>query len=235
MFDAVLPDDGGACDPGAERAARQAQALQALTGIGLRAAQALETRLHACEADAVACELALALTRVARAVRLTLALEARLGNAQALRDETRAAQAAEARAAAAAGREARIETNAGRVSDAVEMAIAAQTAGARDGGYESEQLSEALSEHLRDGRETDGFADMPVSAAVAQVCRALGVRVDWSLWRNEDWALDEWRAGTPGSPYADTARAGDGPRPSLPDPPPRGPPARASTRAPGSA
>jgi hypothetical protein len=222
MDDALLPEDvlsAVAPDVGAARAERQARALEELAEIGMEMARALKARVLACEDDAAVSELVLAFARVSRAVRLTIALEARLADAQALRAETLAARAAEARAAVARAREERLEQTAGQVQDAVEMAIAAQTAERDDGGYESERLSEALSEHLEDRREIESFAETPVSLSVAKVCRALGVAVDWDLWRNEDWAIEEWRAATPGSPYAEST---DGARP----PPAHGPPAR---------
>jgi hypothetical protein len=212
-----LARDDDAPDPDAARAAWRAKALEDLAEIGMAMAQALRDRMATAESDAAACEISLAFTRIARAVRLTVALDARLGEAQAMRAETLAAKAAEQRAAAAEAREARVELITGRVQDAVEMAIAAQTSGRRDGGYESERLSEALSEYLEDRRETETFADRPVSIVVAQVCQALGVRVDWDLWKNEDWAIEEWRARTPGSPYAQDAPA---------EAPSRGPPIR---------
>jgi hypothetical protein len=213
MIEPPLPEDAGAPDAGAERAARQGRALQQLAEIGMAMARGLQERMAAAAGADEACELALAFTRVAKSVRLTIALEARLADDQQLRAETLAARASQARTAAVADREARVEANTIRVSDAVEMAIVAHTAEFDDGGYASEKLSERLSEHLKDRRETESFADIPVSVAVAQVCKALGVSIDWDLWRNEDWAFEEWRVRTPGSPYvegpsADSARTG---------------------------
>jgi hypothetical protein len=210
MIDTLLPNDGSedpaAFDAAAARALRQERVLKELAEIGMAMARALRDRVLAGGVDdAALCELSLAFTRVAKAVRMSLALATRLDGEREARGARRAAEALQARAAAAAAREARGEETIERVRDAVGTAIGVQTTDIDDDGDESERLCDGLEEYLDDPRETDAFADLPVSVAVARVCKALGMPVDWELWKDEDCAVEEWRAATPGSPYAPAA------------------------------
>jgi hypothetical protein len=102
MSDALLSIVADTPDPEAERAARRARTLEALAGIGMAMARALRDRMALAESVEAACEISRAFTRIARAVRLTVALEARLSDAQQLRAARLAAKAAERRAAIAA-------------------------------------------------------------------------------------------------------------------------------------
>jgi hypothetical protein len=96
----------------------------------------------------------------------------------------------------------------------VEQVIAAEA-----DGPEAERLLADLEERLDDAEAGEDFADRPLGELVAGICRDLGVTPDWNLWRNEDWAMDEARANTPGSPYARPK-----PRRTWPDEPWRDPP-----------
>jgi hypothetical protein len=42
---------------------------------------------------------------------------------------------------------------------------------------------------------------LPIGASVARLCAELGLTPDWSLWEDEDWAIEEAETDAPGSPY----------------------------------
>jgi hypothetical protein len=140
----------------------------------------------------------------ARAVRVTLLLQARLQaglnvrrlelgqerKARKFSEGIASAQANSAKADAMADIVADvIETEAGDRADVLRLA---QT------GRETVQL---------DWYEAD-YDEMPVSAVVAKVCKDLGVTVDWSRWGDEDWAVEEAEEGVEGSPFVKRAEPG---------------------------
>jgi hypothetical protein len=139
-------------------------------------------------------------------VRQTLALEAQLDVENAELAARVAAERAEKRAEAARQRKDRIGLQTDRVYAAVGEAILAETAKAdldKTGARTlARSLDKQLRERLADPREEDDFADLPTSTLIARICETLGVPVDWDLWRDEPWAVAEWRAAAPGSPYA---------------------------------
>jgi hypothetical protein len=57
--------------------------------------------------------------------------------------------------------------------------------------FEAEHLLVDLQERLADGDEEADFADRPLGEMVARICRDLGVAVDWSRFKDEDWAIAE--------------------------------------------
>jgi hypothetical protein len=67
-----------------------------------------------------------------------------------------------------------------------------------------ESIRNDLQERLDDEESFEDFiGDRPLGAVVAALCKELGVAVDWSLWAEEDWAIEEIRTKPPGSPYRD--------------------------------
>jgi hypothetical protein len=67
-----------------------------------------------------------------------------------------------------------------------------------------ESIRNDLREVLADEEAFDDLVgDRPLGAIVAAICADLGVNVDWSLWADEDWAIEEARTKPPGSPYRD--------------------------------
>jgi hypothetical protein len=185
-------------DPQVLRAERRLFMLGQLAEIGMALARDLSRRVgeglergEPLDGGAVALEF----SRVSRAVRQTIALEARLDqDREALAKMFAAERAARDRAT----QQARIEGRRRVVRLAVQGAIERAGGGYRQMG----QLNEALYERLEDPREDDDFADLPVSALVSRICTALGVRADWDLWKTTDWAAEERRAAVEGSPYA---------------------------------
>jgi hypothetical protein len=102
-----------------------------------------------------------------------------------------------------------VERRARLVRRAVAQAIEAD---AEEG--ELEQLFDDLDERLADREDDDDFLDRPVSELVARICKDLGVSVDWSLWEDEAWAIEEAAARKP-------ALSGEAPGPDTThDPPP---------------
>ena len=191
-----------------ERAARRLRMLQELAEIGMDLArgvrrQALEQ--PAPEPDAVepdAADLGLTFSRIAKAVRQTIALEARLEQDCQDRDQQAEADRTARRARARKAEIRRI----------VEQAIEADA-------HEDdvEHFLGELDERLQDDEDDADFADRPIGELVARICRHLGVTPDWSLWEDEDWANEE--AGAPGSPYvvADDDAPPQGSDPPSPD------------------
>jgi len=175
--------------------------LEELTDIGMEIARALRDRV-ADQAGEAAPDPGLAFSRIARAVRQTVALEARLDQERQAAHGLAQAHAAEAQAKVA--REAAYERLRGAIRKndvrcAVEQAIDDQA----DGG-DVERLVTDLRERLDDESEYDDleFNDRPIGEMVASICRDLGLTVDLSLWEDEDWAIEEAQARTLGSPYA---------------------------------
>lgn len=186
-------------DPAA-LAASQIARLEVLAEVG----QGLISRL-AREAEAIGegrldiATVALAYGRLAKAVRQTLALQARI-----------AAEAAEKKRAAEArpGRdEATVKivhdftpTRRNRAVDALELAIEVE---AGENEVKFERLEKELYEEL-EALDEDAFDERPIGAIVAEICEILGIEPDLSLWEAEAWAIEETRTNVPGSPYART-------------------------------
>jgi hypothetical protein len=138
----------------------------------------VRTRALAGTADAAAAgDLALSFSRIARAVRQTVALEARL-------DQDR--QAAAAELAKRRARDAREHAYRHRmkVRGLVERAIDAEATGA-----EAENLLGDLDERLEDADDLAGFADRPVAEIVQHICRELDVTPPPALWDEAEWGL----------------------------------------------
>jgi hypothetical protein len=115
--------------------------------------------------------LGLVFARIARAVRQTFALEARLA------EERRTAEVATAAR--------RVERRKTKVRTAVERVLDAEA-----DESDAENLFYDLTERLETDYDDADFADRPIGELVARICRDLGVTPDWSLWQDEDWAIE---------------------------------------------
>ena len=187
-----------------DRAALRVDRMQRLGQLGLDLAEHHHDLVLSGAADPKVTTTFIALSQM---VRRTVALEAKLDIdadariAQALAE--REAQAAKA-AAAEAGRQAAREARAGRrrekARDIVETAIQTQVDADRE-PERVERLYDSLHERLDDPDDTADIADRPLSLVAAEICRALDLEYDIALWAEEDWALDEAEARTPGSPF----------------------------------
>jgi hypothetical protein len=202
------PTDVAPADPAQDRVARHGKVLEELAEIGLDLARALRRQVTEADTPADAGQVAPAFSRIARAVRLALALEDRLAEDHA----ARVREAEDERAERAAEQErARIKlrhdaaVNRAVVRKMVEETVEAET---DEGGRESEPLLAALSEKLDELDEAD-FVQLPVDAIVMRICKDLGVTYDPALWDDEDEDDDD-----PAS-YA-SQDAWDGPRKPIP-------------------
>jgi hypothetical protein len=181
LFVTTSTPSGDTPDPAQDRAERHLRVLQELAELGMSLARDVAARA----AETADPDLVLAFSRIARAVRQTVALEAKLA------DDRETARADHARrlaqeTAARGGRRKKF------VEDAVERAIYAEAQ-----GETAEDLLGDLYERLQDPRDDADFADRPIGELIADICKALGVTPDPSLWEDEDWAIEEARRPDP--------------------------------------
>jgi hypothetical protein len=177
---------------------RHAAILARLAEVGERLAMKHAERALAADDPEVEARATIAFHRAARSVRQCLALEAKL-----FRDAARADRD-DARRKATAQREALSVSDHWRsirrrreVKEIVSHIIETEP-----GEFDAEQLFDDLDERLAAGDEDTDFADRPIGELVARICRDLGVEPDWSLFEDEDWAIEEARARPSGSPFA---------------------------------
>ncbi len=193
---------------------RQLHLLGELAEIGLDVARAIERqasgqdagRLEAPEAPIFQGDLALAYSRVSRAVRLTLMLQARLIEALKAADksggEARAAAEAEAekdqeRRDPAYQRKVRVEAIVQRVIEAEHP----------DDEETLDTLINGTGERLDDEDLYGDLLERPVSELVARLCKDLGLHPDWAELAEELWAVREVESGEVGWPLAGLAQA----------------------------
>jgi hypothetical protein len=192
--------------PSAEdRSARQMAMLRELAELGMELARALGAQalaeLNPQDTDTpkvTTADPVLTFTRVARAVRQTVALEMRIGRAdtQDQAEDDRAFH--------------RYEQIARKVL-VHEIATDAITLHAEDDDGRRERLLRALDDRLEHERPDDeaNYAYLPINTLVTRICRDLGVQPDWSLWAERAIVADE-EEGWPDAP----APAGRGPPPA---------------------
>jgi hypothetical protein len=201
------------------RTLRRLRALEDLADMGGELARLVLRQAHeraeaeTPDAPAAGPGLGLVFARVARAVRQTWALHDRFDRErQAREDESEAQRAArvtadiEKRTRARTDMRLRGAISMNTVREAIESVFEAridEEVGEDDAvPDELHDLYNALDERLFDPKDKDDFADLPISQLIARVCKDLGIIPDWSLWANEEWAIEEAEARTPGSPYA---------------------------------
>ena len=199
------PFDTQPSDSAEARTARHLRGLAELGEIGLELArlvrrQAVE-QAAANPDGAVDEHLGLVFARIARAVRQTFALEARLA------EERRTARAAETRL--------HVERRKTKVRTAVERVLDAEA-----DESDAENLFYDLTERLETDYDDADFADRPIGDLVARICRDLGVTPDWSLWQDEDWAIEARGATAP--PPGEIERVESEDRQRFGDPPQTG-------------
>ncbi|HEV7386529.1 MAG TPA: hypothetical protein VGN89_16715, partial [Phenylobacterium sp.] len=122
-------------------------------------------------------DLALDFARIARAVRQTVALEAKLADdRQAVIAERTQRRDREAQAL--------VQRRATRIEALVERAIEAEASGS-----EAERLYEDLRERLEDADDLAGFHDRPIPEIVALICKDLGLTPPELHWDDTDWGI----------------------------------------------
>jgi len=170
--------------------------LRELADIGMEIARAVQGEVRAqaetaveTEAPKIVAELGLAFSRVSRAVRQTLALEARLEDDR-LERQRAAKEAEEARSQA----DGEMAERAAKVKAKLMQLLYPDRE--RDHRWDDEGW-----ETLNDGPDDDeGFvADRPAADVVAGVCGDLGIESDLSLWKDGDGAAASAAPGVDGA------------------------------------
>lgn len=142
-------------------------------------------------------DVALAYARASRAVRLTVALQAKLiKDLQAL-DEAAARQRRGEQAEAERARLSRETARKERVERIVERVIRAELGDAD----EADRLAEAAWERLDHDDIYGDLSARPVGEIIACVCRDLGLSPDWGRLAEEAWAREEIDGAAAGSPF----------------------------------
>jgi hypothetical protein len=202
----ILTPANDETDPSAERAERHMRLLAELAEIGMDLAREVRRQCAALSQprlvdDTAAAppslvELALAYSRLSRAVRQTLALEVRIeaderARAVGIVVEHQARQADAAQA---------WEDRENRIEGVVTKIIRAEAAD--DSG--AERLLDEMCEHLEDEDVYEDYSHRPTGEIIALICKDLGLTPDWSRWEDRDWAADAARtmASGPGRPLS---------------------------------
>jgi hypothetical protein len=184
-------------DPAVLRAERRLRLLEELAEIGMALARALtpaaearedpsDDKVHGKRRDP-----ADAFGALSRAIRLTLALEARTDaelrdlKAGVVRVREKARKRAAKRARAAAARDHEDRRN--RASYLVENLAEAEIGD----GDEFENLCAALEERLNEDEAYFDCAKWPLREMVERLCKDLGLSPDWSRWTGDDWILHD--------------------------------------------
>jgi hypothetical protein len=176
--------------------AGQLAMLTRLAEIGMEIAEAAGRRAQAslaAEAEPAGADPGLAFTRVARAVRQTLALQSQLMKDLAAVER----EAGHVRFSEAGARKRRMQRILGE-------AIHAE----HGGDFEIRHLTRQVRERLGDPDEYGDVLARPVAETMARICRDLGLSPDWSVrvaeyWEAEGWAPEGWdgpQGRSPGFP-----------------------------------
>ena len=174
-------------DEARARGAARLAVLAELAEIGMVLARDLRRQAEAAAeaGQEPPADLGLKFARIARAVRQTLALEARLEEAGALAAAQAAGraqrQAAAQREHQAAARRDEGEARRYQAGAAVERLFDP----CDDEAFE--RLENALCDWMLDA-DADDLADKSVAEIVLAICRDLEITPDWSLWADEPWA-----------------------------------------------
>jgi hypothetical protein len=237
---ATTPDE--TCDdpaPAWERALldRQLAALDRLAEMGMAIAEVIHGQVTAQapepdpKPEAVPHHAALDFARVARAVRLTYALQSKL-IADFKKPPPRAAQAADDDDEYDGPIEVRwLDPQPPTAVWQRHQAKQAVRRMAEGAGGDAETVERLVAEAAERLERDDIYADIvsrPFGETVAAICRDLGIEPDWSLFPDEDWARERMPGGVAASPSSDPhfwikRRLGRHWRPDNPDPrtPPR--------------
>ncbi|OJU07709.1 MAG: hypothetical protein BGN86_03205 [Caulobacterales bacterium 68-7] len=197
------PEETPAADFARPVLERQLARLERLADIGMEIAEALGRRVAEDETlDPAAATLAFG--RVSRAVRMTCALQTEVvdklrgvGRIEAYEAESAAEVAASeaARAAADLRLRARKDAIGSALTDIIEDAHSEDET--RE-GYD--RCIREATERLKDPREFGDILSRPFSEVIDQICKDLGLDLDWSELAEEAWAKREVASGKVGRP-----------------------------------
>ena len=143
----------------------QDRALAELLELGMAAAREVQARLLAAEDAKAVCDLSLAFNRVSRAVRQTVALQAKVGRERRREGRDAAAEIKRADEARASRRQLQLRS-------AVERRIWTE---AEDD--EAERLIDELDDLISEEALYEGFGQEPLAAHIARICNDLGLPV----------------------------------------------------------
>ncbi|MGZ6013181.1 MAG: hypothetical protein ACXWK0_15165, partial [Caulobacteraceae bacterium] len=193
---------------------RQLQLLGDLAEVGLEVARAVERRTREAGPEDDLTRLAMAYSRTARAVRLTVMLQSKL--IKDIKAEDEAGAKARAEADKAAAEQAAVRDPAYQKKARVE-AIVERVATARHHGDAPvvDRILRESAERLDDEDLYGDLMDRPLSEIVARLCKDLGLDPDWAELAQEYWAVQEIESGEAGWPLASNRpreAAGGGPR-----------------------
>ncbi len=196
--DPASPAADEAPDPCVVRAERRLRLLEELTEIGMELARALrpgaaEAREDPSddEARAKGRDPADAFSRLSRAIRLTVALEARTdaelrdlkAGVVSVRDDERAEAAERAEKAAQMARMTRKAEVAYLVANIAQAEIGE--------GDQWENLCAALDERLDEDEAYENLDRWPLRETVERLCKDLALSPDWSRWNGADLTADD--------------------------------------------
>jgi hypothetical protein len=182
-------------DVATARTERHLRLLAELAEIGMDLAREVRRQaLDQTDAAPPAAELALTFSRIARAVRQTVALESKLAEETPSGLAVRPALDVSDRWRSAR-RKRQVKVIVGRILEAES-----------NSDFEANRLFKERDERLNDGDEEADFADCPIGELVARICRDLGVNPDWSQFEDEDWGIEASAASTSDRPSPREAR-----------------------------
>jgi hypothetical protein len=159
-------------------------------GLELAAETVRRTQGEPLPADAGEGNFAMVYSRVARAVRMTLALQSRVMKELLALNEGASAAASPAEPNPLRARRERVNTIVQRVIE---------TEHSHDETID--RLSSDAWERLTDDDIYGDITDRPLGEVVARICEDLGLSPDWTTLAREAWAVDEAATGAPGSPF----------------------------------
>ena len=201
-YNSALADDAvKAVDADQERSQRHARVLRRLAEIGMNLAEAVDLQRQEDGADPA--DLAMKFARIAKAVRQTLALEARLG------DEDRARRtAAEYRRKVEQDRLASRAKNERAIREAQARDIVERATLSEPPDPDSETYTAEMAEWLFDETEDEFNAYGAAQAIIPEICRLLGLRYDRDAMEAPlADALDQMESAAPD--FGDLSQAGD--------------------------
>jgi hypothetical protein len=181
---------------------RRLEMLGELAELGLEVARAVERQATDPSAPQSG-DVALAYARVSRAVRLTLMLQARLI------DDMKAPKTAPKTVPGPTADEAEVTAEPHRLGPAdqrkarIERIVErlAESEHPDDDDHVADLVTEA-GERLDDEDLFGDLLDIPISEAVARLCKDLGLEPDWSELAQELWAVKEVESGHVGRPLS---------------------------------
>ena len=141
--------------------------------------------------------------RITRAMRLCAALALKFHNDRLDRDMKKTAEGE----AVAQKRRSRLRSQVERlVKEAIVRETNERDAEGEDGEiderFDDYSLEQTVSERLDEEDIERDLERCPVGELVGRVCRGFGIKLNWAIWQDQFWALEEARLQTPGSPYA---------------------------------